>query len=104
MEFLLRTVSCTYPTLMEIIRGGESRPNVSGTFGGGATQGAAGVGGAVKSGGNGDRWAGATDDGDTSPLNSMHHLITGLMQLIVLQNARYRILDNKTQYITDTLE
>src|SRR5690625_4835013 len=83
MEFLFRTGPATYPSLMEIIRGGESRPNVSGPFGGGATQGAAGVGGAVKSGGNGDRWAGATVEGDTSPLNSMHHLMTGVIDLIV---------------------
>lgn len=104
MEFLFRTGPATYPSLMEIIRGGESRPNVSGPFGGGATQGAAGVGGAVKSGGNGDRWAGATVEGDTSPLNSMHHLMTGFIDLIVRQNGRYYILDYKSNYLGDTPE
>src|SRR5690625_6138406 len=76
MEFLFRTGPATYPSLMEIIRGGESRPNVRGPFGGGATQGAAGVGGAVQRGGDGERWAGATGGGGTSALSAMYQLVT----------------------------
>src|SRR5690625_7993865 len=104
MEFLFRTWPATYPSLMEIIRGGESRPNVSGPFGGGATQGAAGVSGAVKSGGNGDRWAGATGEGDASPLNSRHHLMNRLFDLIVRQNVRQCISDYKSNYLGYTAE
>src|SRR5690625_4766539 len=60
--------------------------------------------GAMNSDVNGDRRDVTTVKNDKSPLNSMHHLMTGFIDLIVRQNGRYFILDYKSNYLGDTPE